>query len=156
VIRPETSWLEFKYFKTILGDHLLVRTAQGWQHLDPASLAVRKKPTADEISRLLLDAFSTNPARYGQVTAISNNVVTTSTNVRVTLDWNRLSLQQRGRDTERIDRLYKIHYLQWTGVKWLDQVIGLIGLVCLVGLSILGLLLQFNRPGTRKQAAVQA
>lgn len=149
VITPEPSWLEFKYLRTVLGDHLLARTAQGWQHLDPATLALRKKPTADEINRLLTDAFATNPARYGRVTEIDNNAVTTSTDVRVALDWNRLSLQQRGRDTERLDRLYKIHYLQWTGVKWLDQIIGVVGLACIVGLSSLGLLLQFNRPTAR-------
>lgn len=144
VITPQPSWLEFRYLRTVLGDHLLVRIAQGWQHLDPATLALRKTPTTDEISRLLLDAFATNPVRYGQVTQINNNVATTSTNVQIVLDWNRLSIQQRGRDTERIDWLYKIHYLQWTGVKWVDRIIGILGITCITILSILGLMLAFN------------
>ena len=143
-ITPAPSWLEFKYLKTILGDHLIVRTAQGWQHLDPATLSLRSKPTNDEIRALLMDAFSTNPGRYGQITEINGNVATTNTAVRVTLDWNRLSLQQRGKDTDRIDRLYKIHYLQWTGVKWFDRVLGVVGLACVTILSILGLLLWFK------------
>ena len=143
-IKPDPTWLECRYFRTILGNHLLVRTAPGWQHLDPLTLAVRKNPTTDEIKLLLTDAFAINPSRYGQITEIANNAVTTSTQVHVSLDWKRLSLQQRGRDTDRIDGLYKLHYLQWTGVKTLDQVIGFVGLALLVMLSGLGLLLQFN------------
>ncbi|MGH9802921.1 MAG: hypothetical protein ACRD82_21345, partial [Blastocatellia bacterium] len=42
-LTADPSWLEFRYFKTVLGNHLIVRTAQGWQHLDPATLAVRAK-----------------------------------------------------------------------------------------------------------------
>ena len=151
VITPQPSWLEFRYLRTVLGDHLLVRTTPGWQHLDPATLALRKTPTADEINRLLLDAFATNPTRYGQITQINNNVATTSTNVQIVVDWNRLSLQQRGRDTERIDWLYKIHYLQWTGVKWFDRAIGILGITCITILSILGLRLGLNLKAVKRE-----
>lgn len=149
-VMPDASWLEFRCFKTILGKHLLVRTSQGWQHLDPATLVVRAKPTDDEVKKLLLDAFSVNPERYGQVLTIDGTTVTTTTKVRVALNWNRLSLQQTGLDTDRIDWLYKIHYLQWTGVKWLDRILGMLGLALIVSLSILGLMLQ-RKPQTRKQ-----
>ncbi len=150
IIKPDPTWLECKYFRTILGHHLLVRTAQGWQHLDPLTLTVKKNPTTDEIKLLLTDAFSSNPSRYGQITELANDAVTTSTQVRISLDWRRLSLQQRGRDTDRIDWLYKLHYLQWTGVKKMDKVIGLVGIALLVILSVLGLLLQFDF-GQRKK-----
>jgi hypothetical protein len=140
-LTPDPSWLEFRYFRTILGNHLIVRTAQGWQHLDPVTLAVRTKPTDDEIKTLLLDAFSVNPGRYGQVSAFEGGTATTTTNVRVALNWNRLSLQQTGKDTDRIDWLYKIHYLQWTGVKWVDRILGMLGLALIVILSFLGLIL---------------
>jgi len=149
-VTPNPSWLEFRCFKTILGNHLLVRTSQGWQHLDPATLAVRAKPSDDEIKKLLQDAFSANPGRYGQVSTIEGTTATTTTNVKVALNWNRLSLQQTGKDTDRIDLLYKIHYLQWTGVKWLDKILGMLGLALIVSLSILGLMLQ-RKPKTRKQ-----
>lgn len=33
-LTPDASWLEFRCFKTILGNHLIVRTSQGWQHLE--------------------------------------------------------------------------------------------------------------------------
>lgn len=149
-VTPNASWLEFRCFKTILGNHLLVRTSQGWQHLDPATLSVKSKPTEDEIKQLLLDAFSVNPERYGQIAKIEAATATTTTNVQVALNWNRLSLQQTGKDTNRIDLLYKIHYLQWTGVKWLDRILGMLGLALIVGLSILGLMLQ-QKPSTRKE-----
>ena len=149
-LTPNSSWLEVRCVKTILGNHLLVRTAQGWQHLDPATLTVRAKPAEDDIKKLLQDAFSANPKRYGQVAAIDGGTATTTTNVRVALNWNRLSLQQTGKDTDRIDWLYKIHYLQWTGVKWLDRTLGMLGLALIVILSVLGLMLLL-KPSVRTQ-----
>ncbi|MBI1760997.1 MAG: PepSY domain-containing protein [Acidobacteria bacterium] len=148
-VTPNPSWQEFRYTKTILGNHLLVRTAQGWQQLDPATLVSRAKPSEEDVRRLLQDAFTANPNRYGAVAAINGATITTSTNVKITFDWNRMSVQQRGPDTDRIDRLYKIHYLQWTGVKWLDKLLGLAGLALLVVLSVLGLMLAFNFRVTR-------
>ena len=147
---PDPSWLEFRYLRTVLGNHLLVRTSQGWQHLDPTTLLVKKRPTSDEVRALMTDAFSINPARYGQIASVTGETVTTNTGVRVTLNWNRMSLQQTGRDTERIDALYKIHYLQWTGVKWVDRILGITGLILMAILSILGFMLGFNLRVTRK------
>lgn len=143
-IMPNSAWLEVRVCRTVLGPHLLVRMASGWQQLDPVTLAERKPPTADEVKALLTDAFAVHPERYGTITAVANHTATTSTQVQVSLDWPRLSLQQRGRDTDWIDRLYKIHYLQWTGIKSVDKVLGIVGLVLIGGLSLLGLLLQLN------------
>jgi hypothetical protein len=95
--------------------------------LDPGSLRPRDRPTEDEIRSLLSDAFSAHPQRYGNITSIANNTVTTDTNTRIVLDWKRLSLQQRGTDTDRIDLLYRIHYLQWTGVTVVDRILGPLG-----------------------------
>lgn len=143
-VTPQPTWLEFRSLKTILGYHLLVRNAQGWQQLDPVTLAVRAKPSEAEMGTLIQDAFTANPSRYGRIATINGATITTNTNVKVTLDWNRMSVQQRGPDTERIDGLYKVHYLQWTGIKWLDKLVGLVGLALLVGLSGLGVMLAFN------------
>ena len=148
-ITPQPAWLEVRASRTILGRHLLVRTTSGWQHLNPDTMTERAAPTPDEVKALLTDAFTAHPQRYGTITAVTGNVVTTSTHVQVTLDWKRLSLQQRGRDTDWIDRLYKIHYLQWTGVQAVDKVLGIVGLVLLVGLSGLGLWLQVNASRNR-------
>ena len=139
------SWLEYRVLKTVLGDHLLVRTPAGWQQLDPTTLQPRPMPQVDAVRELVADAFSANPQRYGRISQVTDNVVITSTGVEVTLDWNGLGLQQRGRDTDRIDRLYKVHYLQWTGVKQIDRVLGLAGLSLVVVLTLLGASLAFRQ-----------
>lgn len=139
-VTPQTGWTEVRYVKTALGEHLLARSPQGWLHLDPVSLSPRPSPTDQQIRTLMHDAFATNPTRYGRVTAVDVDLLraTTDTGVRVTLDWKRLTLSQRGPDTDRIDWYYKIHYLQWTGHAPTDRVLGGIGLVLVVTLSLLG------------------
>ncbi len=144
-VAPDPSWLEVRVLKTVLGEHLLVRTNTGWQHLDARTRAVRPSPTEADVRALMHDAFAVNPARYGQIVSMDGTTATTDTGARVTLAWNRLSLAQRGRDTDRIDRLYRIHYLQWTGVPSVDRPLGIIGLGLLVVLSGLGLRLFFRR-----------
>ena len=84
-------------------------------------------------------------ARYGDVATVNGTKVITNTGVEVTLDWNRMSLQQKGKDTDRIDLLYKIHYLQWTGVKSVDRIVGLVGISLVLVLSFLGAWLAFKR-----------
>jgi hypothetical protein len=144
-ISPEPGWQEVRYLRTILGDHLLVRTREGWTNLNPENNQVRNPPTDEEIRRLLKDAFSLNPGRYGDVTSVNGNTITTNTGVEVTLDWNRMSLQQRGKDTARIDLLYRIHYLQWTGMKNVDRVVGFVGIVLVLTLTTLGAWLALKR-----------
>ena len=136
---PDPAWLEVRYVKTVLGDHLLARTSEGWQQLDAQSRQVRPMPGESDIRALLTDAFSANPERYGHIVSVDGPVATTDTGARVTLAWNRLALSQRGTDTDRIDALYKIHYLQWTGVPAIDQVLGMTGLVSVLLLSAFGL-----------------
>ena len=137
-IDGDPAWLEARYLKTVLGDHLLVRTSAGWQHLDPSTRQARPSPGDQEIRALVADATAANPARYGSVTSVSDNVATTDTGARVTVNWKPLSLSQRGRDTDRIDAIYKVHYLQWTGIALLDRVVGGLGLVLILVLSGLG------------------
>jgi hypothetical protein len=144
-ISPPSDWLEYRYFRTVLGDHLIVHTDKGWVHLNPANRQPRSGPTRGEIELLLKDAFTANPLRYGEVSDISGRTATTSTGVEVTIDWNTLSLQQRGRDTDRIDLLYRVHYLQWTGVKGIDNALGLIGLTLVMVLTVLGAWLAIKR-----------
>lgn len=137
-IVPGAGWREFRYFKTIVGDHLIARTDSGWVHLDPATRKPRSKPSEAEIKQLLTDAFTANPERYGEVAGISGEIIKTTTDVEVSLDWNRVSLYQKGKDTDRIDWYYKIHYLQWTGIKSVDKILGVVGLVLVMVLAALG------------------
>jgi len=144
-ITSEPDWLELRYLRTILGDHLLVRTKSGWTQLDPTNKQQRNLPSEENLRKLLKDAFTVNPQRYGDISTINGTTVTTNTGVEVSLDWNRMSLQQKGRDTDRIDRLYRIHYLQWTGVKSIDRVMGFVEIVLVLALTSLGGWLVFKR-----------
>ena len=144
-IKANPSWFEARLIKTVLGEHLLVRTTEGAQHLDPQTLQQRTQPTEEEMRKLISEAFQMNPSRYGQITNISSNTATTDTGVRVTLNWERMTLAQRGTDTDRIDLFYKIHYLQWTGIQPLDKVLGAIGIGLILILSLLGARLFFSR-----------
>ena len=144
-LRTDPSWLEVRLEKTILGVHLLARTSKGWLHFDPRTFEPRPEPAADELRMLVTDAFSTNPARYGRVASVEGNNIETDTGVRVALDWNRLMLAQRGKDTKRIDTIYKIHYLQWTGFEAVDKVLGALGILLTLVLSLLGARLLLRR-----------
>ena len=139
------AWREARLVKTILGTHLLARTDAGWRNLDPATLRIAPVPPPEKLRLLFEDAFTANQDRYGHVASQTDAAARTTTGVAVTLDWNRLALQQRGRDTDRIDALYRIHYLQWTGYKALDKILGLLGLALLVTLAYLGARLAFSR-----------
>ena len=69
--------------------------------------------------------------------------------MELTLDWDTLRLQQVGSDTHWIDRSYRWHYLQWSGVAWIDRILGVVGLVGLIVLTVLGLRLLLKQPHTR-------
>jgi hypothetical protein len=143
--QTDPAWLEARFVKTVLGAHLLARTSRGWIHLDPLTRQPRPEPSADDLEELVTDAFSANPERYGRVASIEGNLITTNTGVRIELDWNRLALTQSGKDTDRLDVLYKIHYLQWTGIKGVDKVLGGLGILLVLALSLLGARLFFSK-----------
>ena len=142
---PSPAWLEVRYLRTVIGDHLIVRTDAGWQHLEPKTLQTKAAPAEPELRALVQDAFTGNPSRYGRVVSVSGTTLTTDTGVRVTLGWTRLTLSQRGKDTDRIDSIYKLHYLQWTGIAIVDKILGGAGLVLILVLSGLGVRLLFRR-----------
>lgn len=144
-IIPDPTWLEFRYLRTVLGDHLLARSKSGWQNLNPTDQQPRPVPNESDLTLLVKDAVSANPARYGNISRVSGTTVSTDTGVRITVDWDRMSLQQSGKDTDRIDLLYRIHYLQWTGIKHVDKIVGFTGLVLVMMLTTLGAWLAFKR-----------
>ncbi|MFT5112190.1 MAG: hypothetical protein ACI8P9_001514 [Parasphingorhabdus sp.] len=152
-IEPNSEWLEVRAMKTLLGNHLLVRKDGLSLHLEPQTLSIRTRPNDVEMAKLLNDAISFNPVRYGNVIEVSGNVARTSTGVELKLNWDNLQLSQRGRDTELIDTLYKIHYLQWSPNKTVNQLLGIFGLVLLICMSVLGCLLLFR--GRRTNATLK-
>lgn len=143
-IRADEDWLEVKFVRTILGNHLLVRTENEHRHLDPDTLEVMPKPDNTELLRLLKDTLPVNDERYGQIVSNKDQVFVTNTGVEITLDWSTLALRQKGPDTDRINLFYKIHYLQWTPYKSFNQFLGIFGLVLLMLLTAFGLRLIFS------------
>ncbi|TQV77237.1 hypothetical protein FLL45_04635 [Aliikangiella marina] len=148
---PQKNWQQIKVIKTILGKHLLIKEDMGWVQLDPSSYERLASPTKQAIKKLIDDATQMNSERYGNtvsIEALENGrfLVTTDKQIKITLDWNSLSLRQIGPDTEFIDQMYKIHYLQWTGNKTLDKYLGVIGLAAVLILSLLGLKMSLRKP----------
>lgn len=135
------DWLELRALRTSLGEHWLVRTPNGRLHLDAAGKPF-SRPSSERLAPWIDEALAADPARYGMVLGPDPDDAegfVTATGVHVGLDWDTLRLSQRGPDTARIDALYRLHYLQWTGVPSVDRPLALLGLVGLVGLAGLGL-----------------
>lgn len=150
----EPDWQELRYFQTTLGQHLLVKKEDTWHHLDAKTLKPFPAPNEAQLTLLLKDAFLRNPARYGEITAIEGKQISTSTGVDITMNWDNLSFSQQGRDTRWINQIYSIHYLEWTGVRWLDKVLGLSGLALLLYMTYSGGKLALGRPTLRSRPGV--
>ncbi|MCR8921481.1 PepSY domain-containing protein [Dasania sp. GY-MA-18] len=136
VTQPE--WQEVRQLKTILGEHLLVKTNNTWQQLHPHNYQTRPIAQPEQIRLLIADAIRSDPKRYGNIASINGDQASTSTGVSISLDWGSLALKQRGQDTELIASLYKLHYLQWTNSEILNRFFEIIGLSLLVILTLLG------------------
>ena len=123
----------------LLGLILLARTEAGWRQLDVASGSPRQAPSEPDRIALFEDAIATNPERYGSIESIEEWTATTTTGVEISFDWKTMRFRQTGADTRRIDLLYRVHYLQWTGTGWGDRALPLVGLIGLTALALLGL-----------------
>ncbi len=138
VVSLSENWQEARLIKTILGQHLLVKTNGAVKHLDPVSLLPKELPTKSQIESLLVDAFTKNKERYGEIIEVVDFTAHTSTGIEVNLNWNSLTLYQTGQDTKLINLLYEIHYLQWSPFKGFNQFLGILGLVLLMTITVLG------------------
>lgn len=138
-IPASKEWQEVRLLKTILGYHLLVKTNKGLEHLDPISFKAKQIPINTELNALFNDSFLSNPERYGHIVSNDGFKVMTNKGIEVTLNWEQLTLRQKGDDTKRINTLYKIHYLQWTPFKSINQYMGIFGLTLLMALTFFGI-----------------
>lgn len=136
---------EIKYFQTSLGPSLMVQTKNGWQHLDPITLEAKPEPNQEQFQKLVNQAIETYRDRYGEIAKIQGLEATTTTGVRITLNWQHMRFSQYGKDTARIDWYYKVHYLQWTGLKMLDRILGFVGLILVMLMALTGFRLLFRR-----------
>ena len=135
----EPGWHQYRILQTALGKQLLVNDGNGWEQRDVKAAWLPTKPSEAQIKTIVEDAIKFDPNRYGEIVFISGAKVMTSTGVEITLDWHQMKLTQRGSDTRLISWLYDLHSLRWLDNDCLNRVLGSIGGVLLVVLSILGL-----------------
>ena len=144
-ISAEPQWQEMRLLKTVLGQHLLVKQEGRWQQLDPDSLEVRATPVEADLVSFVEDAISQDTPRYGELLPGESDPFRTSTGVTIAVNWDSLSLYQQGLDTRWIDRIYRIHYLQWTGIAFLDTILGVAGLLLLLLMTATGSVMLLRR-----------
>lgn len=140
-----SGWTEAKVYRTILGEHLLVKDQGEWKHLSLTDLQEQAFPSEQNFKLLVSDAISENRSRYGEILHLDGQTIYTDTGVRISLDWNTLSLRQKGQDTDLINTLYNIHYLQWLDSPTFNKVLGFLGLFLLIALSGFGFIMIIKR-----------
>lgn len=144
-LSAKQDWSEVRWIRSVLGPHLLVKHEEKWQQRDPQTLQIDAQPSEQQTRRLVNDAIAQDQPRYGHIQSIDGQQVITDTGIKISLNWSQMRLQQSGQDTDFINQMYKIHYLQWTGIKALDKVLGVLGLGLVFILAMLGLTMTFRR-----------
>ena len=136
---------------TALGPLYRVTNPAG-SFLVDATSGARRSPLSEADARTLaLDAVSRSrhQVAYGEVGAVVArvDVVTFVFSGGATVEVGRADarMAQRGHDTDRIDWLYRIHYLQWTGNKTIDRAFAMFGLALIWAVIIPGIVLFVRR-----------
>ena len=65
--KPDGNWHHAKAQRTILGSHLLLSNDKEQLHLQAATLENYPRPSQQDMRRLIEDAITINPVRYGKV-----------------------------------------------------------------------------------------
>lgn len=138
-------------FGTVIGPLYRVSTANG-DALVNAATGAKISPLSESDARALAsDAIAHSRLKdgYGEITHadVRDDVVrfTTAKGPIVEVGRTDARISQHGSDTARIDWLYRIHYLQWTGHKTLDRVLAVAGLALIWLVMIPGLVLAWRR-----------
>ncbi len=155
-IGDEVTGLEL--IDTALGPLYRVTTPAGGSLVD-ASTGLRRSPLSEADARTLaLDAVarSRHQAAYGELATITAHGEVWSLRFTggqtIELGTTDARISQRGSDTERIDWLYRIHYLQWTGNKTIDRAFAMFGLALIWAVIVPGLVLFVRRLWARTTA----
>ncbi len=119
-----------------------LHSAGSGERIDPLSL---------DHARVLVDAAiakSIDPGRYGehQSQTVGAEAIDFefANGPIVTIDLHTARLRQRGPDTDRIDWLYQMHYIQWTGNAVADRILGFACLVLVWLLAAAGVVLAWR------------
>ena len=137
-------------FDTAIGPLYRARTATGTELFDAKTGRLRVLDTSD-VRTLVADAVSRSPHKsaYGDVVDVKldgdSGRVTLSGGPVVELGLHDARASQHGPDTDRIDWLYRIHYLQWTGNRSVDRWLAVAGLALIWAVMIPGIVLFVSR-----------
>lgn len=143
---------------TALGPVFRVELAGGETRLVEASSGRALSPLTPEAGERIAVAAAARAGareRYGAVTAVREETSAIAVDFEggatVHVSRTDLALSQSGSDTAFIDALYRVHYLQWTGVGALDRTLELAAIAGTWGLAGLGLVLLRRPPGEPKR-----
>ncbi len=149
VVGDDVTSLEL--IDTALGPLYRVSTAAGGALYDAQTGARRSPLPLADAKALALDAISRSrhASDYGQLETADvrgdSAVIAFSGGATVEVGLSDARMSQRGGDTDRIDWLYRIHYLQWTGNKTIDRAFAIFGLALIWAVVIPGLVLFVRR-----------
>lgn len=137
-------------FDSQLGPLYRVSTAAGTELVDATTGKKRSPLTVPEAEALIADAVARSPHRaaYGdpaRTHADERTVKIDFEDATVTVGRSDARISQRGATSDRIDWLYRIHYLQWTGNKTIDRAFAVLGLALIWAVMIPGLVLFVRR-----------
>ena len=138
-------------FDTALGAMYRVTAAERTYLVDAATGLARSPLPVPDAKTLVADAIarSRHRAAYGAMGAVTSDDGTVRVayegGVIVEIDRNDARISQRGADTDRIDWLYRIHYLQWSGNKTVDKLLAMAGLALIWAVMIPGIVLFVRR-----------
>ncbi len=141
-------------FDTQLGPLYRVSTATGTELVDATTGRKRSPLSVPEAEALIADAVARSPHRaaYGaphKTHADDRSVKIEFADSMVTIGRSDARISQTAESTRRIDWLYRIHYLQWTGNKTIDRAFAMLGLALIWAVMIPGIMLfvrRFRRP----------
>lgn len=106
--------------------------------------------TEEQAKQLAADAMSrsAHASEYGalqRVVTDEASVKLVYANATVSVARGSARISQTGSDTSRIEWLYRIHYLQWTGNPTLDKILAIAGLALIWAVMIPGIVLFVRR-----------
>jgi uncharacterized iron-regulated membrane protein len=149
VVGDEVTSLQL--IDTALGPLYRVTSAAGPALFDAKTGARRSPLPIADAKILALDAIgrSAHAPAYGEIETADvrgeTAVIELSGGATVEVGLRTARISQHGGDTERIDWLYRIHYLQWTGNKSIDKILAIGGLALIWAVVIPGLVLFVRR-----------
>ncbi|MDQ3369119.1 MAG: PepSY domain-containing protein [Myxococcota bacterium] len=147
----DAAIVRVELFDTALGALYRITTTQGTELVD-ATTGLPWPPLDAAAARTLAsDAITRSPHRdaYGAITdvVLDEQVARLrfASGAVVEVGRRDARISQRGPDTDRIDWLYRIHYLQWTGHRGVDRVLSLLGLALIWAVLVPGIVLFVRR-----------